>query len=195
MMEDLFYTLLGLAVVIVPVVLIVKAFKKRKKKSSIIPIENVKKEPEVKIKKVKKLTMYATHVEGIDKLPEVRCKIVADDEALRVTSPTFEFSIPLERILNVGYLTRNEMVSKNKSVVGRAFAGSMIGMGALGALSGIGQKVKKETKYFVVFNYKQKDNEEIKMLVFGLDNYDSVSVNFVNQFSKRVSNEKVNIEL
>lgn len=191
-MEDLIYTLLGIAVIVLPIYFIVKKIKNRGKKEKVVKEKTAK---SVKERKLKTITMYATHIEGIDKLPEVRCKIVSDNEALKVVSPTFEFSIPLERILNVGYLTRNEMVSKNKSVVGRAFAGSIIGMGALGALSGIGQKVNKETKYFVVFNYKQKDNEEIKMLVFGLEKYDSISVNFVNQFSKRVSNEKVNIEL
>lgn len=191
-MEDLIYTLLGIAVIVLPIYFIVKKIKNRNKKEKVVKEKAAK---PVKERKLKTIIMYATHIEGIDKLPEVRCKIVADNEALMVVSPTFEFSIPLERILNVGYLTRNEMVSKNKSVVGRAFAGSIIGMGALGALSGIGQKVKKETKYFVVFNYRQKDNEEIKMLVFGLEKYDSISVNFVNQFSKRVSNEKVNVEL
>jgi hypothetical protein len=191
-MQDLFYTLLGLAVIVLPIYFIVKKIKNKGNKEKTV---KEKKEKIVKEKKAKTITMFATHIEGIDKLPEVNCKIVADNETLRVSSTTFEFNIPLERIINVGYLTRNEMVSKNKSVVGRAFAGSIIGMGALGALSGIGQKVKKETKYFVVFNYKQKDTEEIKMLAFGLDKYDAMSVNFVNQFSKRVSNEKVNIEL
>lgn len=188
-MEDLIYTLLGLAVIVLPIYFIVKKIKNKDKKEKVI------KEKAIKEKKVKTINMFATHIEGIDKLTEAKCTLSANDETLKVSTPIGDFNISLDRIINVGFLTKDEMVSKNKSVLGRAFVGSMVGLGTIGALSGIGQKVKKETKYFLVVNYKAKDNEETKMIVFGLDKYDSISSYFVAQISKRISNEKLNIEL
>ena len=98
-------------------------------------------------------------------------------------------------MVNAGILSKKEIESKNKSVLGRAIVGSLVGLGFIGALSGIGQKVKKKYNYFLVINYKDKNTEEIKLLVFGLGKYSSVGKLFVDRLTKRLSNEKVNIDL
>ncbi len=71
----------------------------------------------------------------------------------------------------------------------------MVGLGTLGAISDIEQKVKKYYNYFLVIIYKDKNSEEIKSIVFGLGKYDSWGQLFVNKLTKRLSNKKVDIDL
>lgn len=206
-MQDLFYMLLGIAVIVLPIYLIVKAIKNKGNKEKdfnkgldIVKEEKkeVKKEmPIIKEKKVKVLRLTdITHIEGISSLrEEEKCELSVNDNELTVISNIGNFNISLDRIVNAGILSKKEMESKNKSVLGRAIVGSLVGLGFIGALSGIGQKVKKKYNYFLVINYKDKNTEEIKLLVFGLGKYSSVGKLFVDRLTKRLSNEKVNIDL
>lgn len=206
-MQDLFYMLLGIAVIVLPIYLIVKAIKNKGNKEKDFnkgldiakeEKKEVKKEiPIIKEKKVKVLKLTdITHIEGISSLrEEEKCELSVNDNELTVISNIGNFNISLDRIVNAGILSKKEMESKNKSVLGRAIVGSLVGLGFIGALSGIGQKVKKKYNYFLVINYKDKNSEEIKLLVFGLGKYSSVGKLFVERLTKRLSNEKVNIDL
>ncbi|MDO4395136.1 MAG: hypothetical protein Q4C23_04135 [Mycoplasmatota bacterium] len=206
-MQDLFYMLLGIAVIVLPIYLIVKAIKNKgnKEKDFNKGLDIVKEEkkkvkqemPIIKEKKVKVLRLTdITHIEGISSLrEEEKCELSVNDNELTVISNIGNFNISLDRIVNAGILSKKEMESKNKSVLGRAIVGSLVGLGFIGALSGIGQKVKKKYNYFLVINYKDKNTEEIKLLVFGLGKYSSVGKLFVDRLTKRLSNEKVNIDL
>lgn len=206
-MQDLFYMLLGVAVIVLPIYLIIKAIKnksgKENKNNDLVDVAKkekveIKKEmPIVKEKKVKVLKLTdITHIEGISSLrEEEKCELNVNDNDLIVVSNIGNFNISLDRIVNAGILSKKEMESKNKSVLGRAMVGSLVGLGFIGALSGIGQKVKKKYNYFLVINYKDKNTEEIKLLVFGLGKYSSVGKLFVDRLTKRLSNEKVNIDL
>lgn len=206
-MQDLFYMLLGIAVIVLPIYLIVKAIKNKGNKEKDFnkgldiakeEKKEVKKEiPIIKEKKVKVLRLTdITHIEGISSLrEEEKCELSVNDNELTVISNIGNFNISLDRIVNAGILSKKEMESKNKSVLGRAIVGSLVGLGFIGALSGIGQKVKKKYNYFLVINYKDKSSEEIKLLVFGLGKYSSVGKLFVERLTKRLSNEKVNIDL
>lgn len=206
-MQDLFYMLLGVAVIVLPIYLIIKAIKNKSSKENrnndLVDVAKkekveIKKEmPIVKEKKVKVLKLTdITHIEGISSLrEEEKCELNVNDSDLIVVSNIGNFNISLDRIVNAGILSKKEMESKNKSVLGRAMVGSLVGLGFIGALSGIGQKVKKKYNYFLVINYKDKNTEEIKLLVFGLGKYSSVGKLFVDRLTKRLSNEKVNIDL
>lgn len=206
-MQDLFYMLLGIAVIVLPIYLIVKAIKSKGNKEKDFnkgldiakeeKVEIKKEMPIVKEKKVKVLKLTdITYIEGISSLrEEEKCELSVNDNELTVISNIGNFNISLDRIVNAGILSKKEMESKNKSVLGRAIVGSLVGLGFIGALSGIGQKVKKKYNYFLVINYKDKNTEEIKLLVFGLGKYSSVGKLFVDRLTKRLSNEKVNIDL
>lgn len=206
-MQDLFYMLLGVAVIVLPIYLIIKAIKnksgKENRNNDLVDVAKkekieIKKEmPIVKEKKVKVLKLTdIIHIEGISSLrEEEKCELNVNDNDLIVVSNIGNFNISLDRIVNAGILSKKEMESKNKSVLGRAMVGSLVGLGFIGALSGIGQKVKKKYNYFLVINYKDKNTEEIKLLVFGLGKYSSVGKLFVDRLTKRLSNEKVNIDL
>lgn len=148
------------------------------------------------MKKLKTVKMFPRHIEGIPLLQEYeKCTLIADSEKLSIEAQSGNSSIPLERITNIGFITKDEMVAKNKSVAGRSLVGGVVGLGTLGALSGIGQKMVKETKYFVTINYKAKDTEEIKTILFSIDKYDSISSYFVAEVFKRIKVEKTDIEL
>lgn len=202
-MQDLFYMLLGIAVIVLPIYLIVKVIKnkgnkeKENNKGLDIAKEEKKEMPIIKEKKVKVLRLTdITHIEGISSLrEEEKCELSVNDNELTVINNIGNFNISLDKIVNAGILSKKEIESKNKSVLGRAIVGSLVGLGFIGALSGIGQKVKKKYNYFLVINYKDKNSEEIKLLVFGLGKYSSVGKLFVDRLTKRLSNEKVNIDL
>lgn len=194
-MEDIFYSLLGLAVIIVPIYLIVKIIKKKKNNNFNDNKQNklnIKKEKKVKTLKLKDIT----HIEGISSLrAEEDCALYVDDEKLTIISKIGKFNISLDRIVNAGLITKSEMESKNKSVLGRALVGSAVGLGLIGALSGIGQKVKKKYSYFLVINYKDKNEDDIKLLVFGLGQYNGAGQLFADRLTKRLNNNKVDIDL
>lgn len=148
------------------------------------------------MKKDKIIKMFGRHLEGISLLNEnERCTLIADGEILKIEAQSGNFNIALDRITNLNFMTKDEMVAKNKSVVGRSLVGGVVGLGALGAISGIGQKMVKETNYFVVINYKAKDTEETKTILFGVDKYDSINSRFVVEVSKRINTEKIDMEL
>lgn len=201
-MEDLFYLLLGVAVIVLPIYFIVKKVKNRGHKEKVVDqgptIKELKEKKEiVKEKKVKVLKLKdIKHIEGISSLREEEdCALNVDDEEFTVITKIGNFNISLDRIVNAGIMSKKEMETKNKSVFARSLVGSMVGLGALGALSGIGQKVKNYYSHFLIINYRDKNTEEIKLLVFGLGKYDCGGQLFVNKLTKRLSNEKVDIDL
>lgn len=148
------------------------------------------------MKKDKIVKMFGRYLEGVSLLNEnEQCTLIADGETLKIEAQSGSFNIALDRITNLNFMTKDEMVAKNKSVVGRSLVGGVVGLGALGAISGIGQKMVKETNYFVVINYKAKDTEEIKTILFGVDKYDSINSHFLAVVSKRINTEKLDIEL
>lgn len=200
-MQDLFYMLLGVAVVVLPIYLIVKAVKNRGNKENVVKDKPIKqkevKQEIIKEKKTKVLKLKdIKHIEGISSLREEEdCALNVNDEELTVISNIGNFNISLDRIVNAGIMSKKQMDTKNKNVFARSLVGGMVGLGALGAISGIGQKVKNYYNYYLVIIYKDKNNEEMKSLVFGLGKYDSWGQLFVNKLTKRLSNEKVNIDL
>lgn len=200
-MQDLFYMLLGVAVIVLPIYLIVKAVKNRGNKEKIVKDKPIKqkeiKQEVIREKKTKVLKLKdIKHIEGISSLREEEdCALNVDDEVLTVISNIGNFNISLDRIVNAGLMSKKEMETKNKSVLARSMVGSVVGLGFLGALSGIGQKVKNYYSHFLVINYKDKETEEIKLLVFGLGKNDGFAQLFLNKLTKRLSNEKVNIDL
>ncbi len=195
-MSDFMAVVLGLGTTIFIFYIIIKSIAKKvnkgkEKKEKIKEVKPIK-EKKAKILKLKDIT----HIEGISSLREEEdCALSVNDEELTIISSIGNFNIALDRIVNAGILNKKEVEQKNKSVVGRALVGSMVGFGLLGALSGVGQKVKTKYNYFLVINYKDKNSEEIKSLVFGLGKYDGMGQLFLMQLTKRLSNEKVNIDL
>lgn len=188
-MESFIYSAISIAIIGLIIYFVVIKPKKNKKEGS-SPSER-----ETAQKEAKTVNLNATYIEGIDYLREGQeCKLYADGEKLTiVASKTDEFNISLDQIVNIGKITKKEIESKNKSVIGRGIAGSLVGLGFLGALSGVGQKTKKKSKVFLIINYKSKESNDIKAISFGLmfDGYDSDQ--FVKKVSKRLTKETINL--
>ena len=193
-MSDFMAVVLGLGTTIFIFYIIIKSIIKKTNKGK---KEIVQKEKSIKEKKVKVLKLKdIKHIEGISSLREEENVVLnVDDKEFTIISNIGNFNIALDRIVNAGILNKKEIEQKNKSVFGRALVGSVVGLGFLGALSGIGQKVKTKYNYFLVINYKDKNSDEIKSLVFGLGKYDSFGQLFLTQLTKRLNNEKVNVDL
>lgn len=72
------------------------------------------------------------------------------------------------QIVAANVITEKEIIESDKSVVGRAVVGGVL-LGPLGAIvggmSGIGNKTKASTHYFMVINYKSNTGET-KILSF-----------------------------
>ena len=96
-MQDLFYMLLGVAVVVLPIYLIVKAIKNRGNKDKVVKDKPIKqkevKQEVVKEKKAKVLKLKdIKHIEGISSLREEQdCALNVDDEVLTVISEIGNF--------------------------------------------------------------------------------------------------------
>ena len=79
-----------------------------------------------------------------------------------------EVNLKYEQITGINVTSEEEILEKSKSVTGRAVIGGVL-LGPLGAIvggmSGIGDKKKEKTRYYLIINYKSKD-DEIKVLSF-----------------------------
>lgn len=179
---------LGFIVFGVIVVFIIIRSRKKKQKTLIKDNGQELKVNDVKLK-------WAKYVEGIPYLSEGQeCDLVIDNEKLSIIHKDRTLNISLEQIVNASILTKKEAVMKNKNAVGRGIVGGVLtgGVGLLlGGLSGVGQKVKSKSNYFLIINYKPKDSNEIKIISFGLMAQDN---RFVKALAKRISIEN-NIDL
>ena len=100
--------------------------------------------------------------------------------------------LQLEQITGVVVISEKDIIEKSKGTVGRAVVGGVV-LGPLGVIiggmSGIGNKKKNETHYFMVVNYKSKD-EEIKVLSFEIVGASLHWSSFVEEFRKRIPVKK-----
>ena len=66
-----------------------------------------------------------------------------------------EISLALDRITEVTRITEDEIIEKNKSVLGRAAIGALFGPTAaiIGGLSGVGTTKKTKSRDFVIIKY------------------------------------------
>ena len=67
------------------------------------------------------------------------------------------------QITNIGTVKEEEIIEKNKSVIGRAVVGDLL-LGPLGAvvggMSGIGTKQKKKSRLYFIINYDDDDDDD-----------------------------------
>ena len=92
-----------------------------------------------------------------------------------------------DQINNVEIISEKDIIEKQKSVVGRAVVGELL-LGPLGAIvggmSGIGDKSKSETHYYLVINYISKDNttEALSFEIVGASLHSS---SFIKELKQR----------
>lgn len=112
-------------------------------------------------------------IAGIGKGTAVDLTLNSEKQAIVVTMPLSKMepkTLEYARIQNVNYLSEKEIVEKSKSVVGRAVVGGVL-LGPLGAVvggvSGVGDKKKEKTEYYIEIECKVKGSEnEFKTILF-----------------------------
>lgn len=124
-----------------------------------------------KKKEVTKVNLI--HVDGLMGYGSAVVILNLDDDNKCITINPKVYKVPpvhlrYEQIINIGSITEEEIIEKNKSTVGRALAGGLL-LGPLGAIvggmSGIGTNKSNKTTYYMVINYKSLE-EETKALSF-----------------------------
>lgn len=115
---------------------------------------------------------FVDGIEGFGKGLAVEVSINNVNECITVKSRIDKkkpsVHLKFEQITGVNVVSEKEIIEKSKSVTGRAVAGGVL-LGPLGAIvggmSGIGNKQKSETHYYMIINYKSRA-EDIKVLSF-----------------------------
>lgn len=140
--------------------------------------------------------VYVDGIESYNKGTAVALSLDDENKNMQMKARVFKkppVFLQFEQITGVEVISEKDIIEKSKTAVGRAMVGGVI-LGPLGAIiggmSGIGNKKKSEAHYFMVINYKSKD-EEIKILSFEIVGASLHWSSFVEEFRKRVSVQPV----
>lgn len=119
---------------------------------------------------------------------EIKSRIVKNKPIIKLS---------LDQIIAANCITEKEIIEKSKSVAGRAVAGGVL-LGPLGAIiggmSGVGNKQKLETHYYMIINYKSRD-EEVKVLSFEIVNSSLHWAGFIEELRSKIENEEIEKEI
>lgn len=119
---------------------------------------------------------------------EIKSRIVKNKPIVKLS---------LDQIVAANCITEKEIIEKSKSVTGRAIAGGVL-LGPLGAIiggmSGVGNKQKSETHYYMIINYKSRD-EEIKVLSFEIVGSSMNWSSFIEELRSKIKTEELEKEI
>ncbi len=137
---------------------------------------------------------YIDGVEGYNKGTAIALSIDNENQCLTIKPRVFKnppVHLKFEQITGVNVVSEKEIIEKSKSTVGRAIVGGVL-LGRLGAIvggmSGIGNKQRSETHYYMVINYKSK-NEEIKVLSFEIVGASLHWSSFVEELRSKINTQ------
>lgn len=142
-----------------------------------------------------KVALIGSHVSGISLFGEEEfIQATIEEEKIQFKSVQDKkkvASLYLDKIHSARILTEKEIVDKNKSVVGRAVAGTLL-LGPLGTIvggmSGIGSKKKKKNYRVLVINYG-----EGKSIVILEDKWASNFDKFTKILSKNITQKDLEL--
>jgi len=139
---------------------------------------------------------YIDGIESYSKGTAVALSLNDENKSMEMKARVYKnppVFLQFEQITGVGVISEKDIIEKSKSTVGRAVVGGVV-LGPLGAIiggmSGIGNKNKNETHYYMVVNYKSKD-EETKVVSFEIVGASLHWSSFVEEFRKRITTQKV----
>lgn len=142
-----------------------------------------------------KKSINLTYIDGIENYAKgTAIELSLDDEGRQLSTKARVYKnppvyLPYDQITEVKVVSEKDIIEKSKTVLGRAFIGSIF-LGPLGAIvggmSGVGSKQKSETNYFMIINYKSKD-EELKALCFEIVGATFHLIPFVEEFRKKIT--------
>ncbi|MGL5149060.1 MAG: hypothetical protein ACRC7N_00600 [Clostridium sp.] len=120
-----------------------------------------------------------------------------NDEFLEIKSRVIKskpvVKLALNQIIAANCITEKDVIEKSKSVTSRAVVGGVL-LGPLGAIiggiTGVGNKTKSETKYYMVVNYKSRD-EELKVLSFEIVGASLQWSSFIQELRNMIKKEDI----
>lgn len=122
-----------------------------------------------------RFTGRVSETSGTNAIPQgVLLTVSLKGETIAIENSDMSFILEKSQITNTGYFTEQDVISKNKSVVGRSIAGGLLfgQMGAvIGGLSGVGGKTKKIHRKFVFITYQSSDNSDCG-IAFEVEDYE-----------------------
>lgn len=117
-------------------------------------------------------------------LSQIELKVFGKNKVIQ------SYKIPIENIVECGFVGEQELVEKEKNVIGRGLAGGLLfgpaGM-VLGGMSGVGNKKKKRTIGLFVITYLSENSpEELRSFVLetGWNNRDLANIKFAKEAGK-----------
>lgn len=145
--------------------------------------------------------MFVDGVEYYVKGTAVRVSLNEESQCLTVESRIGKdkpkVNLRYDQITAANCITEKEVLEKSKSTVGRAVVGGVL-LGPLGAIvggiSGVGNKTKNNTKYYMVINYKSRE-EEIKVLSFEIVGASLHWDSFIKELRSKIKIEKYDEEI
>jgi uncharacterized membrane protein len=112
-----------------------------------------------------KTVLMGSHVSGINLFGEeeiIQATIEEDNIVFKLVADKKKTAkLSINKINNVRIFTEKEIIEKDKSVVGRAVAGTLIAgpLGTIvGGISGVGSKKKKKNFRIMTINYGEDKN-------------------------------------
>lgn len=136
-------------------------------------------------------------VESYSKGMAVELSMDDKEECLIMKARAFKdkpvVNLKYEQIIAANVITEKEIIESDKSVVGRAVVGGVL-LGPLGAIvggmSGIGNKTKANTHYFMVINY-ESTSKETKVLSFEIIGASLHWADFIKELRSKISSNKI----
>ncbi len=139
---------------------------------------------------------YIDGVEGYNKGTAIALSIDNENQCLTVKPRVFKnppVHLKFEQITGVNVVSEKDIIEKSKSTVGRAIVGGVL-LGRLGAIiggmSGIGNKQKSETHYYMVVNYMSRDRE-VKVLSFEIVGASLHWASFVEELRTKINTKNI----
>ncbi|WP_195430890.1 hypothetical protein [Clostridium sp. D46t1_190503_E9] len=140
---------------------------------------------------------FVDGIEGYGKGLAVELSLNLDNECLTIKSRIVkkpDINLKFVQIIGVNVVSERDIIEKSKSVAGRAVVGGVL-LGPLGAIvggiSGVGNKQKSETNYYMIINYKSKE-EETKVVSFEIVGASLHWSSFIEELRAQINEVKIN---
>ena len=140
---------------------------------------------------------FVDGVESYSKGMAVELSMDDEEQWLKMKARAFKdkpvINLKYNQIVTANVITEKEIIESDKSVIGRAVVGGVL-LGPLGAIvggmSGVGNKTKANTHYFMVINYKS-NTEETKVLSFEIVGSSLHWSDFIKELRSKINSNEI----
>lgn len=143
-----------------------------------------------------RFTGRVSETTGVSVIPHgILLTVSLNNDSITIENSDISFTLERSQVANSGFFTEQDIIAKNKNVVGRSIAGGLLfgGMGAvIGGLSGVGSKNKTLHRKFVFITYQSSDKSDCG-IVFEVEDYELRSALKFIELTKTVVAEPIKL--